>query len=140
MSKAIAAEKPSIESVGVAGHQPTRQSRKQRRKKLIDAPRQSKCLPKHRPASIITSLGCLVSSRLSRRSHPDCRAIAAAAEEELVAEKLRGELNTLVAEVEQLEREKFNIATLSEQRSDEVSRLAVERDALGSLYLVNPRG
>src|SRR5208282_5091218 len=75
MSKAIAAEKPSIESVGVAGHQPTRQSRKQRRKKLIDAPRQSKCLPKHRPASIITSLGCLVSSRLSRRSHPDCRAI-----------------------------------------------------------------
>src|SRR5271154_2352509 len=75
MSRAIAAAKPSIENVVAAGHQPTRQSRKQRAQKLIDAPRQSKRLPKHRPASIIASLGCRVSSRLSRRSHPDCRAI-----------------------------------------------------------------
>ena len=47
------------------------------RQKLIVAQRQSKRLPTRRPASIITSLGRLVSSRLSRRSHPDCRAIGA---------------------------------------------------------------
>jgi len=32
-------------------------------------------LPRPRPASIIPPLGCLVSPRLTRRSHPDCRAI-----------------------------------------------------------------
>src|SRR5713226_3064513 len=42
--------------------------------KLIDAPRQSKRLPTRQPASMITSHGRLVSPRLSRRSHPDCRA------------------------------------------------------------------
>jgi hypothetical protein len=31
-------------------------------------------LPKSWPAIIINPLGRLVSSRLSRRSHPDCRA------------------------------------------------------------------
>src|SRR5216684_5068856 len=72
MSKAIVAARPSIESALAAGHQPTRQSRKQRRPKT-DA--SIKALPKPRPASIIPPLGCLVSSRLSRRSHPDCRAI-----------------------------------------------------------------
>jgi hypothetical protein len=34
-------------------------------------------LPRPRPASIIPPLGCLVSPRLTRRSHPDCRAISA---------------------------------------------------------------
>jgi hypothetical protein len=38
---------------------------------LIVAARQSKRLLLRRPASIITSLGRLVSSRLTRRSHPD---------------------------------------------------------------------
>jgi len=32
-------------------------------------------LPRRRPSSIVAPLGRLVSSRLSRRSHPDCRAI-----------------------------------------------------------------
>jgi IstB-like ATP binding protein len=49
--------------------------KKRKRPKLIDAPRQSKRLPKRRPASTIASLGGLVSSWLTRRSHPDCRAI-----------------------------------------------------------------
>src|SRR5229473_155450 len=72
MSKAIVAARPSIESALAAGHQPTRQSRKQRRPKT-DA--SIKALPRPRPASIIPPLGCLVSPRLTRRSHPDCRAI-----------------------------------------------------------------
>src|SRR6516164_1666796 len=72
MSKAIGVVKPSSESVGAAGHQPSPQIRKLT--KLIDAQRQSKRLPTRRPPSMIISHGRLVSSRLSRRSHPDCRA------------------------------------------------------------------
>jgi hypothetical protein len=37
--------------------------------------RVNQSLPKRRPASIIPTLGRLVSPRLTRRSHPDCRAI-----------------------------------------------------------------
>src|SRR6516225_1669700 len=74
MSKAIGVVKPSSESVGAAGHQPSPQIRKLT--KLSDAQRQSKRLPTRRPPSMIISHGRLVSSRLSRRSHPDCRATA----------------------------------------------------------------
>src|SRR5215475_2275837 len=74
MSKAIAVAKPSIESEGAESHQPSPHATKSRRQKLIDAPRQSKHLPTRRPPSMIFSHGRLVSSRLSRRSHPDCRA------------------------------------------------------------------
>src|SRR5215471_5210781 len=74
MSKAIAVAKPSIESVGAESHQPSPHATKSRKQKLIDAPRQSKHLPTRRPPSMIFSHGRLVSSRLSRRSHPDCRA------------------------------------------------------------------
>src|SRR5579863_6634487 len=75
MSRAIAVARPSIESAAVVGQLPTRQSRKPRKPKLIDVPRQSKALPRRRPSSIVAPLGRLVSSRLTRRSHPDCRAI-----------------------------------------------------------------
>src|SRR5579863_8686595 len=77
MSRAIAVARPSIESAAVVGQLPTRQSRKPRKPKLIDVPRQSKALPRRRPSSIVAPLGRLVSSRLTRRSHPDCRAIVA---------------------------------------------------------------
>src|SRR5215468_373734 len=78
MSKAIAVAKPSIESEGAESHKPSPHATKSRKQKLIDAPRQSKHLPTRRPPSMIFSHGRLVSSRLSRRSHPDCRATLAA--------------------------------------------------------------
>src|SRR5215831_9268460 len=87
MSKAIAVAKPSIESVGAESHQPSPHATKSRKQKLIDAPRQSKHLPTRRPPSMIFSHGRLVSSRLSRRSHPDCRATA------WIKRMLQGHLN-----------------------------------------------
>src|SRR5262252_8811008 len=80
MSKAIAGAKPSIESEGAESHQPSPHATKSRKQKLIDAPRQSKHLPTRRPPSMIILHGRLVSSRLSRRSHPDCRATTAVAD------------------------------------------------------------
>ena len=51
-----------------------RHTKHSRESKLIDVPRQSKRLPTRRTPAMIISHGRLVSSRLSRRSHPDCRA------------------------------------------------------------------
>src|SRR6266404_6039677 len=67
MSRAIAAARPSTESAVAAGQLPTRQSRKPRRPKLIDAPRQSK------PCQHVDQRQ--LSLRSAASSHPDCRAV-----------------------------------------------------------------
>src|SRR5580700_5658893 len=77
MSRAIAAARPSIESAVVVGQLPTRQSRKRRRPKLIDAPRQSSLAkttaivncPSARPPRLI-QIDAPFSSRLSRNNEP----------------------------------------------------------------------
>src|SRR5216683_4979188 len=76
MSRAIAAARPSIKSAVAAGRQPTPQSTKQTRPMADCRSASIKALPRRRPAAIIPPLRRLVSPRLTRRSHPDCRAIA----------------------------------------------------------------
>ena len=75
MSRAIAAARPSTESAVAAGQLPTRQSRKPRRPKLIDAPRQSNLAKT--PASVnyrsarpprLIQIVAPFSSRLSRNN------------------------------------------------------------------------
>src|SRR5260370_24930877 len=78
MSRAIAAARPSIKSAVAAGRQPTPQSTKQTRPMADCRSASIKALPRRRPASIIPPLRRLVSPRLTRRSHPDCRAIQTA--------------------------------------------------------------
>src|ERR1700716_2127571 len=75
MSRAIAAARPSIKSAVAAGRQPTPQSTKQTRPMADCRSASIKALPRRRPAAIIPPLRRLVSPRLTRRSHPDCRAI-----------------------------------------------------------------
>src|SRR6266446_531160 len=76
MSRAIAAARPSIKSAVAAGRQPTPQSTKQTRPMADCRSASIKALPRRRPAAIIPPLRRLVSPRLTRRSHPDCRAIS----------------------------------------------------------------
>src|SRR3981081_1722842 len=75
MSRAIAAARPSIKSAVAAGRQPTPQSTKQTVPMADCRSASIKALPRRRPAAIIPPLRRLVSPRLTRRSHPDCRAI-----------------------------------------------------------------
>src|SRR3954471_7283864 len=77
MSKAIVAVKPSTENGLVAGHPCTpRLIQLTSSKKPIDVQPQSRRLPTRRPPLMIAPHGRLVSSRLTRQSHPDCRATA----------------------------------------------------------------
>src|SRR5712675_1204436 len=94
MSRAIAAARPSIASAAAADQQLTPQSRKPRPPKTDRRSTSIKALPRPKPASMIDPLGRLVSSRLSRQSHPDCRAIQAFTNDSLTMlyEAIRGAL------------------------------------------------
>src|SRR3954471_2340356 len=75
MSKAIAVERQSTGSADADGHPSTpRSTNPKSPKNPTDVPRQSKLLPTRRPPLMIKPHGRLVSSRLTRQSHPDCRA------------------------------------------------------------------
>src|SRR3954449_7841599 len=75
MSKAIAVERQSTGSADADGHPSTpRSTNPKSPKNPTGVPRQSKLLPTRRPPLMIKPHGRLVSSRLTRQSHPDCRA------------------------------------------------------------------
>src|SRR3954463_6345731 len=75
MSKAIAVERQSTGSADADGHPSTpRSTNPKSPKNPTDVPRQSKLLPTRRPPLMIKPHGRLVSSSLTRQSHPDCRA------------------------------------------------------------------